>query len=120
MADIPYPTPRLKWIASMIKDLLRVDDRWSGARLLNHIDPLKKTLVMFTPHSIEDAVWVPLKQILRAWSEQNDCVAKEIRRYQNRVEIDLLIKYQSRCCDFSPHKPLPKSEQRWRSSNLRE
>ena len=120
MPDIPYPTPRLKWLASMIKDLLRVDDRWSGARLLDHTDPLKKTLNLFTPHPVEDVVWVPLKQIIRAWSEQNDCVAKEIRRYKNRVEVDLLIKYESRCCDFSPHVPLPKSEERWRKLNAQE
>lgn len=116
--SIPYPSPRLKWLASLIKDLLRVDDRWTSAKLLdNPADPLQKCFVLFCSQRLGDDGWGPLKRVIRRWAEQNDCVAKAIRRYVDRVEVDLFIKYLARESDFSPYEELPRREQRWRRLN---
>lgn len=117
--DIPYPEPRLKWLSSMITDLLRMDDRWSGAKLFDEVDPLARSFVLYCRRPVPDATWTILKNVIRTWADQNDCVAKRIRRYKNRVEIDLLLKYLNRESDFSPYEALPPWEKRWRTLNGR-
>ncbi len=115
--DIPSPEPRLKWLASMIGDLLAIDDRWSGAKLFDETDPLARLFVLYCRRPVSDPTWLFLKRTIRAWAEQNDCVAKKIRRYTNRVEVDLLVKYLNRESDFSPYEALPPWEKKWRSLN---
>ena len=115
--DIPSPGPRLKWLSSMIHDLLMVDDRWSGAKLFDETDPLAKQFVIYCRRPVPDPAWLFLKRTIRAWAEQNDCVAKEIRRYKNRIEVRILLKYLNRESDFSPHEALPSWETKWRTLN---
>lgn len=104
----------------MLHDLLRVDDRWYTADIIDYEgDPLRKTFVLRCTRRVEDESWVLLKQFLRRWASQNDCSTKDIRRYSDRVELDLFIKYTNRESDFSPYKELPTGEKRWRAGNER-
>lgn len=120
MADIPYPSERLKWLASMIRDLLRLDDAWFTADLVNHTDPLKKTLVLRRRTPLGDTSWGVVRDIIRRWAEWNDCAAQYFKRHPDRVEVTLLLKYLNRPCDFSPYEELPATEKRWRQLNKKE
>lgn len=116
--ELPYPEPRLKWLASMLQDLLLYDDRWSTAELTQTTpDPLVRLFTIRCRRPVPDPTWKVLKDVIRRWAYQNDCVAKRIRRYKNRVEVVLLIKYLNRESDFSPYEELPGWEKRWREMN---
>ena len=118
MADVPQPPGRLKWTGRMIAELVLYDpDRWTTARVVPDGDPLSCQLRMDCRRPVEDRVWVHLKNIIRSWAEQNDCVAKDIRRYKTHIEVDLLLKYLGRESDFNPTEPLPLGERLWRKGN---
>ena len=101
----------------MIKELVAVDDRWSWAKLFDEVDPLAKQFVLYCRRPVPDPSWLFLKRTIRAWAEQNDCVAKEIRRYKGRVEVRIFVKYLTRESDFSPYEALPQQEKKWRALN---
>ena len=102
----------------MLKELLTVDPgRWIAAKFLDGGDPLQTVLLIRCSRPVEDPVWVALKNVIRPWTVQNDCVAKDIRRYKDRVEVELLLKYEGRESNFSPHEPLPLGERLWRKAN---
>ena len=118
MGDIPYPSERLKWLSSMITDLRRLDEDWYTADLLDHkSDPLHKTFVIRRRTPMEDNSWVVTQRIIRRWAEWNDCLPKYFKRYPDRIELTLLLKYLNRTCDYSPYDKLPAPEARWRKLN---
>lgn len=115
-----HPEPRLQWLSSMIQDLWRTEWPWTGAKGVEGRDPLSYRLVLYCRERPNDLVWPSLRGIIRGWAEQNDCVAKGIRRYKDRVELDLLLKYLGRPSDYSPYEELPPTEVHWRKMNERE
>jgi hypothetical protein len=85
--------PKLAWVEMMRASVSEAMDTSIVATQRDHVDPLKKFVVLDLGRPLTKNTYNPLQVMVHAYSKANDCIVIAIRREgEKRLVLEVLIK----------------------------
>lgn len=84
--------PKLVWTQSLGTFLSNTLGSTVTVSIQDHVDPLKKLVVLQLSHELGKGDYNPIQKVVHAFSNANDCVVHRIRREPKKLILEVLTK----------------------------
>ncbi len=83
--------PKLTWIGELQKTLALAGVGTTAA-FLDHVDPLKKLVVLELNEELRKGDYRPIQKLAHGFAKANDCILDRIRREPKKMILEILVK----------------------------
>lgn len=83
--------PKLAWVPEL-QQTLSAAMGLVTLTIEDHVDPLKKLVVIRLPDRLQKGEYNPIQNLVRGFAKANDCVVERIRRRSGDLVLEILTK----------------------------